>query len=182
MTTSPLSRHPKVLRVESYARAAPPRMVEYAYYALLFYSMFGPGLGILMPALAGGMLLVLAALCVIRLGWRATAVYAPLRLPLAFTIAYLVVQITVYDASIMGEGERAFFTWILAFIVIQSLYLRRGFLHRCALVLFVIGLITLPYLTFKGSVAGGREQAAVSSIVTGTFANSNSFGAWFGFC
>src|SRR5262249_2798018 len=63
-----------------------------------------------------------------------------------------------------------------------SLYLRRGFLHRCALVLFVIGLITLPYLTFKGSVTGGREQAAVSSMVTGAFTNSNSFGAWFGFC
>jgi O-antigen ligase len=142
--------------------------------------MFGSVLGISVPFIAGGMLPVLAAFCIIRLGWRATAVYAPLKLPLVFTMSYLVVQITFHDASIMQEN--AFFTWILALIIIQSLCLRRGFLHRCALVLFVVGLITLPYLTFKGSAAGGREQAAVSAMVTGAFTNSNSFGAWFGFC
>jgi O-antigen ligase len=126
------------------------------------------------------MLPVLAAFCIIRLGWRATTVYAPLKLPLAFTISYLVVQITFHDAFIMGE--RGFFTWILALIIIQSLCLRQGFLHRCALVLFVMGLITLPYLNFKGSVAGSREQAAVGSMVSGDFTNSNGLGAWFGFC
>jgi hypothetical protein len=142
--------------------------------------MLGPGLGVSVPFIAGGMLPVLAAFCVIQLGWRATAVYAPLKLPLAFTTSYLAVQITFHGASIMQEN--AFITWILALIIIQSLCLRRGFLHRCALVLFIIGLVTLPYLIFKGSAAGGREQAAVSSTVAGAFANSNSFGAWFGFC
>ena len=181
MTTSPLSRHPQALRVGSYASAAPPGMVEYAYYALLLYSMLAPGLGILVPMLASGMLLVLAMFCVIRLGARAIAVYAPLRLPLAFATAYLSVQMIVYGASIL-DG-RDIIAWILGFIIVQSLCLRRGFLHRCTLVLFVMGLTALPYLTFiKSSVAEGRARVATDSMVTGDFISVNGLGAWFGFC
>src|SRR6266699_5230153 len=75
MTTPQLPQYPKVLRVRTLASAAPPRIVEYAYYALLFYSMLAPGLGILVPMLAGGMLLGLAAFCVIRLEPQGTAVF-----------------------------------------------------------------------------------------------------------
>ena len=146
MTTPQLPRHPKVLRVGSYASAAPPRLVEYAYYASLYYGMLASFLGISVPILAGGMRLVLAAFCVIRLGSRATAVYAPLRLPLACALSYLIVQMTVYDVSIMADGVRSFIKWMLVLIIIQSLYLRRGFLHRCVLVLFSMGLVGLPHL------------------------------------
>lgn len=181
MTTPQLPQYPKVLCVGSYASGAPPRIVEYAYYALLVYSMLAPGLGILVPMLASGLLLVLAAFCIIRLGSRAqTAVYAPLRLAFAWALAYLVVQMTAHDASIM-DG-RDIITWLLALIIIQSLCLRQGLLHRYVFVLFGIGCSMIPYLTFKGSATQGREQVVVSSIVTGDFTNSNGLAAWFGFC
>jgi hypothetical protein len=78
---------------------------------------------------------------------------------------------------------RAFVTWILTLIIIQSLYLRRGFLHRCALALFVMGLTTLPYLMLKGAIIGTTdERVAVDSMVSGDFNNSNGLGGWFGFC
>jgi O-antigen ligase len=183
MTTPQLPQHPKVLRVRSYASAAPPGIVEYTYYAIIFYGMLAPGLGILVPILAGGMLLVLAVFCVIRLGSRATAVYAPIRLPLACVMSYLVVQSTVYGASIMGDDGRGFITWMLSLIITQSLCLRRRFLHRCTLVLFIMGLTTLPYLVFWGSGGVMHERAAVDrSMISGDFINANGLGAWFGFC
>lgn len=183
MTTPQRPRHPKALRVRSYATAAPPRIVEYTYYALLFYSMIAPSIGIFVPILAGGMLLVLAAFCVIRLGSRATAVYAPLRLLLACAISFLVVELMVHDASITESLPRAFITWILALIIIQSLYLRQGLLHRYALALFSLGLTTLPYLIVKGLGSGTmRDRVAVDrSAIAGDFNNSNGLGAWFGF-
>ena len=174
MTPTPLPRPPKVLRVGSYASAAPPLLVEYVYYALFYYSMLASFLGILASNVAGGMQLVLAAFCVIRLGSRATVVYTPLRLPFAFALSYLIVQITVYDESIMGSLD--FIQWMFALIICQSLYLRQDFLHRCVLVFFSIGLITLPYLTTN---ADGR---AVMDSHVGSFTNANSLGDWFGFC
>src|SRR5262249_34068153 len=83
---------------------------------------------------------------------------------------------------IKGEGIRSFIIWIFALIIIRSLSLHRGFLHRCALVLFSIGLIVLPYLVVKGPGLGGmRERLAVDSTVMGYLSNSNDLGTWFGF-
>src|SRR5437667_3717486 len=106
--TPQLLRRPKALRVGSYTSAAPPRMVEYAYYATLFYGITAPGLGLVVPMLAGGMLLVLAVFCVIRLGPRATAVYAPIRLLFACAISFLAVQFMVHNESVMEENQRGF--------------------------------------------------------------------------
>jgi hypothetical protein len=177
--TAPQPLRPlKVLRVRSYASVAPPCLVEYTYYTLLLYSMFAPGLGILIPLLAGGMLLILAAFCVIRLESRATAVYASLRLSFAFILSYLVVQSTVHGESI----DRNAITWFLMLIIVQSLYLRRGFLHRCVLALFAMGLTALPYLVFSG-VGTISERADVDrSMLTGALVGANGLGAWFGFC
>src|SRR5713101_4597631 len=158
MTALRLPRHSQVLRARSDVSAVPPEIVEFAYYAVLVYSMLAPGLGIQIPLFSGGMLLVLAAVCVIQVGTQATAVYAPIRLPLACAMCFLVVDVTVHGGSIMSDLSRAFITWILAVIIIQSLSLRRGFLHRCALVLFVIGLTTVPFLIAKGPGAGTMNE------------------------
>ena len=181
ITTLQPPRYPKVLRVGSSVSAAPPRLAEYAYYALGFYSILADGLGISVPMFGSGMQLVLAAFCIIRLGARATAVYAPLRLPIACALSYVVVQITVHGESIMDGGCRTFITWILTLIIVQSLYLRRGFFHRYALVLFTTGLITLPYLVIGG--VGIHERGSVGrSMIQGDFTNANGLGDWFGFC
>ena len=176
MTTSQLPRHPEILRVGSYANAAPSCLVEYAYYALLFYGMLATFLGIFVPALAGGMMLVLAAFCILRLGPRATVVYTPLRFPLACALSYLIVQITVHGESIMGGEALSFIQWILVLIILQSLYLRRGFLHRCVLVFFSMGLIGLPYLISLVRASGRGHEVGIG------FSNANSLGEWFGFC
>jgi len=147
--------------------------------------MLAPGLGILVPMLAAGMLVVLAAFCVHRLGSRATTVYASLKLPLACGLSYLVVQSIAHGASLMDENGRSFITWMLTLIIVQSLCLRRGFLHRCVFALFIMGLITLPYLIFWGSGVGSMyERAAISrgEMITGDVNNANGLGAWFGFC
>jgi hypothetical protein len=183
MTAPQILQHPKTLRIRSYASAVPSRIVEYTYYAVLFYTVVAPGLGILVPYAASVTLLVLAAVCVIRLKslaptiW-ATAVYAPIRLPLACVISYLVVQITVYGEPVMVA--RSFINWMLMLIIVQSLCLRREFLHRCALALFFIGCIALPYLIFKGS--GMHERAVVDEMVAGAVRGSNGLGTWFGYC
>jgi O-antigen ligase len=153
-------------------------VAEYVYYSVLFYSILAPGLGLMVPMLAGGMLLALATFCLIWLGTRATAVLATLRLPLACALSFLVVEATVHDGSIIAGFPRVFITWILGLVIVQSLNLRRGFLHRGALVLFAMGLITLPYLIF-----GALDQrGSVDSMVAGDFNNSNGLGGWFGFC
>jgi O-antigen ligase len=171
------------MRIESYASVAPPPMVEYAYSAALVYSIIGPSIGLEVPYAASGMLLLIAVYCVIELRSRAiaawaTAVWAPMRLPLACVISYLVVQIVVHNEPIMTV--RDFLNWLLTLIIVQSLCLRRGFLHRCAFVLFIIGLTVLPSLAFQGS--GLEERAAAGSMVSGGFRNANGLGGWFGYC
>ncbi len=182
MTPPQLPQYPKGRRVKTLESAAPPRLVEYTYYAILFYGMLAPGLGILVPNLAGGMLLMLAAFCVHRLGAWATAVYAPITLPLACAMSYLVVQITFHGGSI--THGMSFITWMLTLIIVQSLCLRRGFLHRCTLVLFIMGLITLPYLMFVEEGLGSMNEPANmgrDGIITGDFNNADGLGTWFGF-
>ena len=181
MTTSPLPRHLKVLRVGSYASAAPPRLLEYAYYALFYYSTVTLFLGISIPNLAGMMQLALAACCVICLGSRATVVYTSIRLPLACALSFVIVQITFYDESIKGGEVRAFIDWILVLIIFQSLYLRRGFLHRCVLVFFSMGLLALPHLKAAVGTAGLHERVAVDAKAGVGFTNANGLGEWFGF-
>jgi len=149
--------------------------MEYAYYALFYYSILASFLGISVSNVAGGMQLLLAAFCVIRLGSRATVVYAPLSLPFAFALSYLIIQITVYDESI---SEVLFvIQWMFVLIIFQSLYLRQGFLHRCGLVFFSIGLLLLPYMTLNRDGRGAVDLPEVSN-----FSNANGLGEWFGFC
>jgi hypothetical protein len=179
MTTSQLPRHLKVLRVGSYASAAPPLLLEYAYYALFYYGTVAYYLGVSISGLAGVMQLALAAFCIICLGSRATVVYTALRLPLACSLAIVIIQFTFYDESIKTGGEaRHFIDWILVLIIFQSLYLRRGFLHRCVLVFFSMGLLGLPHLRTT-AVSYGRFAVDPNAGVG--FTNANGLGEWFGF-
>src|SRR5207344_2477819 len=89
----------------------------------------------------------------------------------------LVVQIAVYDVSIRDQIIRAFILLICGMIIVQSLCLRPGFLRRCTIVLFVIGLIPLPHLI---STAGERAAAGIQ--IGGGMQNAGGLGYWFGFC
>jgi len=71
----------------------------------------------------------------------------------------------------------------LGFIIIQSLALRRGFVHRFMLVLFIMGLMTLPYLiNFQDGSDANARAGVDSSVLSGDFVGPNGLGAWFGFC
>src|SRR6266571_2082312 len=75
-------RHVKAICMANDSRYAPPRFIEYAYYASVFYGILGSALGLSIALLGIGMLAALAVICVMYLGSRATTVYAPLAFPL----------------------------------------------------------------------------------------------------
>ncbi len=174
-----LPRHAKMIRMSN-AADAPPRFVEHAYYALVFYAIMGPALGLSVDFLGAGALATLAAFCIMRLGSRAIGVYTPFAFPLGCAISYLAVQVIVHGESLMEPTLRWVVTWLMALIVVWSLSLRQGFLHRFALATFVIGLALLPYLRLGYVTVAGYERAGLDSTVG--LSNPNDLAAWFGFC
>src|SRR5206468_11341172 len=145
-----------------YASAwVPPREAEGVFYFVVFYSLMAEYLGITVPLLATGITVGLAAFCVMRLGSRFKKVFAPIGLLLAFVISFLLVQVVAHGASPMDDSLRNIINWVLGLIVVQTLGLRRGFSHRYIVLLFVLGLIALPHLTF--TVSGDVEEARVDA-------------------
>ena len=175
-------QHIKAIRIVNDSRFVPPRWVEYAYYAYVFYGMVGPAWGLSVGMLSGGMLAVLAVFCIMRLGSRATPVYEPIALPFGCTISYVILQLFVHGASLMDGSVRGFIDWIQMLIIVQGLALRHGFLHRFALAAFVMGLPGLQHLKVAER-AGGYERVGLERGKNEyALANANSLGSWFGFC
>ena len=52
---------------------------------------------------------------------------------------------------------QTFVTWMMLLVIVQSLALREGFIHRFGLMCFLIGLTTLPYMQFDAD-AGGTQR------------------------
>jgi hypothetical protein len=169
-----------MMDVASGFRSAPPRLFEYGYYCLVVYAILGPALGVSVEFLGVGILGVMAALCIVSLGSRATVVYAPIVYPIACAISFVALQVFFHDESLLAEYVRPFFTWILTLIVIQSLVQHQRFLHRFAVVAFMIGLALLPYLRMDYTNTSQLARAGLDRTVG--LANPNDFAAWFGFC
>ncbi len=170
----------RVIRIVNNSSDAPPRFAEYTYYAFLFYGIMAPIWGLEIPLLNISVLAVLAVYCVLCLGPRTRTFYAPLVLPLGCGISYIAVQLAFHDEPLMGASVRNFVPWMLALIIVQWLSLRNEFLHRFACATFVLGLVTLPYLQFRGS--GGSDLVRMRLDQTIALSNPNDLGAWFGFC
>jgi len=175
------SSHAHTIASAKSSRGVPPRSIEYAYYFCILYSIVGPALGISLNLLGAGVLVVLAGACVMRLDSRAPTVYASILFPVACAISSLIIQLTMHDASLMDAGCRLFVNWIMVLIIIQSLTLRRGFLHRFALAAFLIGLTTLPFLTVYTPSAELERMGLDKESGVG-MANPNALASWFGFC
>ena len=182
MTSAAVSRQLEIPGVGTQTRAFPARLVEYGYYTVLLYSLVAPGLGIQIPLGSGGLLLMLAAFCVMKLRVRALVAYARLKLPFACTLSFLMVDFTVHGGSLGTEMSRTLIVWCATLIIVQTLSGRQEFLHRCAIFLWLIGLATLPFLTHTGASGGSARIAVDRSIVSGGLGNPNGFGNWFGFC
>jgi O-antigen ligase len=157
--------------------AAPPMWAEWWYYAQVFYAVMGVAIGLSVGFVGVGMLAILAVSSVLRMGRHALTVLLPLALPMVFGVSFLVVQILIFGESPTNENVRPMMTWMMSAVAIQCLALRRGFIHRAAMAIAVVGLSTLPFLTLYHGV--GTRFGLSSGI---SIANPNDLAAWFGFC
>ncbi len=157
----------------------PSYLIEFAYLGLLVYMMvIGPALGLLIPLVVAGSLTVLTVICFMHFGSYSVGALRPIRMALACGISLLFLQVVFFQESILHPWMRNFITWILGLIVLQSLSFRKGFLHRFALVAFIIGCGTLPFLKVY-VISDEMSRVGGEGVPLG---NPNFFGMWFGFC
>jgi uncharacterized protein (TIGR04206 family) len=157
-----------------------PRLAENIYYALIAYAILAPAWGVSIPLLGAGGLALLAMYCILRLKKSGISIYKPIALPLGCAVSFVAVQVVIHGVSFMDPSNRQFVTWILTLIVVQSLSLRQGFLHRFSLAALVIGTCLLPFLNLGWSSDTAVERAGLEQGVG--FSNPNDLAAWFGFC
>jgi O-antigen ligase len=156
----------------------PSPSLEYWYYAQVFYSIMGSAFGLSIDLLGVAMLAALVGLCVIRMGRYSAAMLRPVALPLACGMSFIAVQTLVHGESLRsGDYVRSFVPWMMGLVIVQYLSLRRGFLHRAAIAVLLIGLTTLPYMK---SFHNDQSRTSLEGIIA--IANPNDLGAWFGFC
>jgi O-antigen ligase len=158
----------------------PSAKLEYAYYFAVVYSILGPAVGFEIPALGGGLILIVWLLCIRQLKKRMREVFAPISLLIACGLSFILIQVGVYGESLMDTDIRAFVTWMMGLMIVQSLLLRPGFSIRFPMLLFFIGLVTLPFLIFNP--AGNVEMARADIAVQGALTHPAGFANWFGFC
>ena len=159
----------------------PSRRIEYGYYLITAYTILGGYFGLEIPLLAAGLTVALAFFCLQHFGSQATKILAPVAFLLASIIASIGVQIALHQTSLTDAYITRSILWVAGMIIVQSLALRPGFLYRCAIVLFVIGIIPLRDLTFSGG-GGAVEQARLDAAVQGSLSHPAGLAYWFGFC
>jgi O-antigen ligase len=158
----------------------PPRALEYGYFLTVAYSITSTNLGIEIPLFAAGMLVLLAGICIYEAGRDIMALSRPIHLLLAALFSFIGVQIVFHNSSFFDQIIRNFILWFCGMIILQSLRLRPGFLHRCTIVLLFLGLTAMPYLIYGdgGSVERARSQFEGG----GNLSHPNGMAGWFGFC
>jgi O-antigen ligase len=159
------------------SRYLPPASLECLYFVQVFYSIMAEALGISISLLGLAMLVVIGGACVMRMGRHSIGILRPISAILACGVSFVAVQILVHGESVMGGAVREFIPWMLGLVVVQWLALRRGFLHRFAIVALLIGLSTLPFLK-----SFSNDLSRVGLVRGITISNPNDLGAWFGFC
>lgn len=157
----------------------PSYLIEWGYFVVLVYANLGPAYGLAIPLAGAGLLGGLTVLCLMHFGSLSWVAFQPIRYALGCAISILLIQGLWYEESLNAGIMRSLITWIFSLIIIQSLALRKGFLHRFALVAFLIGCATLPFM--KAYVASD-QMVRIGGGGGVALANPNYFGLWFGFC
>jgi O-antigen ligase len=155
----------------------PSGFIEYGFYFYMSYTLLGGVFGLFVNNLASGILVLLLMLCLTELGSQALSMIRVGAFPLACGITYAFIQLVLHEES-LTHAVRPFLLWMMTLVLIQSLALRKSFLHRFAVVMFLIGLAALPYLSFYQT---GKYQAAGLDRAIG-FGQINAMGEWYGFC
>ncbi|MEX2493390.1 MAG: O-antigen ligase family protein [Nitrospirales bacterium] len=152
---------------------APPIILEYAYYALVFNGIFGL---VSIPFLGIGGYLIIAVLCVMHFGKFALFVYRPIALALGCAFFAVLLNFVLHEEGIGQEQMREYITWAVCLIVVQSLAMRKGFLQRFAIFAFLVGLDAFLSLRLSGDptelVRAGSEDLG----------SANAVAMWYGFC
>src|ERR1043166_3856007 len=163
-------RHPTLI---------PSRRIEYAFYCASVYSMTAEVWGILIPIVAGLMVVGPSAVCIWKSRALAKQLYTPLACLIGCAISFVFTQVLIHEASLSDQTVRSFVIWILQLMLVYALCLRRNFSLRYPIVLFLIGLTTLPFLTI---MPGEVERTRVDAAFGGNLASLGGLGEWLGFC
>lgn len=154
---------------------------EYGYYFVVFYTVLGAPLGlILMGSIGSGFLLIpVLVLCFMALGPETQNSMQKAWVPLACGGTYLFIQLGVHGESLYGSYVYPFGQWILSLIIVQVLAMhRKNFLKRFVWFMLLLGLSMLPFLSL--SQGGAYERMGLSRDLG--YANANALAGWFGFC
>ena len=154
---------------------------EYGYYFVIFYTILGAPLGlILIGSIGSGFLLIpVLALCFIALGPSLLPTIQTGWVPLACGITYLFIQLGVHGESLYEAYVYPFGQWILSLIIVQVLAVhRQNFFNRFVWFTLFMGLSMLPFISL--SQAGGYERVELNRELG--YANANAMAGWFGFC
>lgn len=156
--------------------SVPPAFYEYSFYAVMTYAHLGQAWGVNVPSLGATVLVLLAVGCLVSVHTRMVEAFAPIGFALCCGIGVIAVQVGLHSEEPIDETT-PFVTWLLMLVIVGTLSMRPGFLHRFALAAFGMGLLTLPFLSMD--YGDGVLRASVRG--TG-LSNPNVLALWFGFC
>jgi O-antigen ligase len=151
---------------------------EYGYYFVIFYTVLGPRLGLILTGdIGSGFLLIpLLALCAASLGPSLLSVMRSAWPALACGVSYLFIQLAVHQESLYGVYVYQFGPWLISLVIVQALTMHRlDFLHRFSWFTVLMGLALLPFMS--------QAQTGRVALERGVgYSNANSLAALFGFC
>jgi O-antigen ligase len=151
---------------------------EYGYYFVVFYTVLGPRLGLILTGNIGsGFLLIpLLALCAASLGPSLLPVMRSAWPALACGVSYLFIQLAVHEESLYGVYVYQFGPWLISLVIVHAIAMHRpDLLHRFAWFTVLLGLALLPFMS--------QAQAGRVALERGIgYSNANTLGALFGFC
>jgi O-antigen ligase len=152
------------------------KALEVIFFVYLVYSGVSVPLGIHIPYLAAGMLILMAIFSLIKSNWK-NAFRIPMILITAVVATFMIVQIIMYSTNINSSYMQNFMSWGVSAMVIFGLSGRRGFIKRLAVVMFLISLILRPFTVTSDEILTRVTLDAGTSLDSG-----NSLAAWQGFC
>jgi hypothetical protein len=154
---------------------------EYGYYFVIFYTVLGIPLGLILTGgIGSGFLMIpVAALCVLALGRSFLKVIQTAWIPIACGSSYLFIQVALHGESMYAMYVYQFGPWLFSVVVVQALAMHRPkFLHRFAWFMVFMGLATLPFMTV--AQVGEYQRFGMERGVGNS--NANAVAATFGFC
>jgi len=154
----------------------PPAWLEFAFYVQVVYAVIGVAIGLSVPSVGIALLALVTVGCAISMGRYSIAIVRSTAIPLLCGLSFVVIQMAIHRSDFDNSYLRDWIPWMLAVVALQHLATRRGFVHRAAIVMFLIGVATLPYIQSVGT----EHRTGLATAIT--IANPNDLGAWFGFC